>query len=82
MKKDFKVGLFICSYSTCSVEELVEMHFNEDICMRQFASIHKICNQKNVETMHILRLAIEIYKFLSKEDDDAFFVREETKEKE
>ena len=81
-KEDFKVGLLICSYATCSVEELVEIYFNQDICMREFASIHNICNQKNVEKMHIFRLAIEIYKFLSQEEDDAFFVQEKTKDKE
>ena len=59
-----------------------EIYFNQDICMREFASMHNICNQKNVEKMHIFRLAIEIYKFLSQGEDDAFFVEEKLKYKE
>ena len=79
---NFIDGTFICSDATCSVEELVEIYFNQDICMREFASIHNICNQKNVEKMHIFRLAIEIYKFLSQGEDDPFFVEEKLKYKE
>jgi hypothetical protein len=80
---NFIDGTFICSDATCSVEELVEIYFNQDISMREFAFKHNICKDKNVMgNMHIFRVAIEIYKFLSKEAKDPYFVLDKEHNKE
>ena len=51
--------------------------------MREFAFKHNICKDKNVMgNMHIFRVAIEIYKFLSKEAKDPYFVLDKEHNKE
>ena len=93
-RNDFKVGFFICSYATCPVEELIQIYFNKEISMRSFAFEHNICvkirrkwdgkyaDKVGMENMHIFRVAIEIYKFLSQNEENDFFVEDNTMNKE
>jgi hypothetical protein len=66
---EFHTGLFICSFDTCSIEQLVEIYFNKENDIREFANRYKICSGNIMNNMHILRLAIELYKYLSKMED-------------
>ena len=64
------------------MEELIEIYFHEDISMRKFALKQNICKKKSIiGKMHIYRVAIEIYKFLSQEED-VLFVTDKLKNKE
>lgn len=62
--------------------------------MRSFAFEHNICvkirrkwdgkyaDKVGMENMHIFRVAIEIYKFLSQNEENDFFVEDNTMNKE
>ena len=59
------------------------MYFNKEINMREFGYKHNICKEKNVmENMHIFRVAIEIYKFLSQGENEDYFILDKSKNKE